>query len=101
MGGFLRFQQKVVDSRTGGGISGSLRLGTFEDKAELRASRTTVFLTPSRVVRWMLKENMTVKKKSDRNNKRMEIFILDRFVNKTRPIIRLAFRDVVDIEQRT
>ena len=45
---------------------------------------------------------MTVKKKSNRNDKRKKVFILDRFVQKTGPVERLAILDdVVDIEQRT
>ena len=38
---------------------------------------------------------MTVKKKSNRNNKRKEVFTLDRFVQKTGPVERLAILDVV------
>jgi hypothetical protein len=49
----------------------------------------------------MHKDCMTVKKKSDRKNKRMEIFILDRFVKKTGPVMRPTILDVVDVEQRT
>jgi hypothetical protein len=46
-----------------------LRLQTFEDKRELGASWTIAFLAPSHAAHWMLKDHMTVKKKSDRNNK--------------------------------
>ena len=49
----------------------------------------------------MLTGYMTVEKKSNRNNKKMEVFILDRFVQKTGPVKRLAIIDVVDIKQRT
>ena len=41
-----------------------------------------------------------VEKKSNRNNKRMKVFMLDRFVQKTGPVRRLAILDVVDSEQR-
>ena len=44
---------------------------------------------------------MAVTKKFDRNIKRMEIFILDCFVDKTGPIIRFPVLDVIDIEQIT
>ena len=45
---------------------------------------------------------MTVKKKSNRNDKRTKVFIIDHFVQKTGPVERLAILDdVVDIEQRT
>jgi len=49
----------------------------------------------------MLEDCMTVKKESDRNNKRKEIFLLDCFVAKTGPVTRLAILDVADVEQRT
>jgi hypothetical protein len=90
----------MVDGRNSGGISG-LRLRTFENKAELGTSWTTVFLHPSCVASWMFDEYMTVKKKSNRNDKRMKIFLLDCFVDKTGPVLRLAILDVVVIKQRT
>jgi hypothetical protein len=49
----------------------------------------------------MFSKYMTVKKKSNRNNERMEIVTLDCFVDKTGPVVRLAILDVVDIEQRS
>ena len=44
---------------------------------------------------------MIVEKKCNRNNKRMEVFILFLCVQKTGLVERLAILDVVDIEQRT
>jgi hypothetical protein len=101
MSGFVGFQQKVIGSRDGGSSS-SLRLQTFEDKTELGASRTTVFLDPSCALCRMLRNCMTVEKKSNRNNKRTEIFILDRFVDDTGPAARFGILlDVACVKQRT
>ena len=100
MSRFLGFHQKAIDGRDSGGSS-SLRLRTFEDKTELGTSRTNVFLSPSCVLRRMPRNYMIVEKKSDRKNKRTEIFILDRFVAKTRPVARFGILlDVTHIEQR-
>jgi hypothetical protein len=50
----------------------------------------------------MLRNHMTVKKKSDGNNKRTGIFIIDRFVDDTGPVAMLdILLDVVCVEQRT
>ena len=100
MSWFLGFQQKVIDHRNSVGSS-SPRLWTFEDKAELGTSWKTVFLNPSCVVCRMLMDYMIVEKKCNRNNKRMEVFILFLCVQKTGLVERLAILDVVDIEQRT
>ena len=92
----------MIDHRNGVGRSRP-RLETFEDKAKVGStSWTTVFLSPSCVVCRMLMDYMTVEKKSNRNNKRMEVFIPDRYVQKTRQVERLAIVDVdvVYIEQR-
>ena len=99
---FLGLQQEVIDGRDSGTSSSSLRLRTFEDKTELGASRTNAFLSPSCVLSRVARNYMIVEKKSDRKNKRTEIFFLDRFVVKTRPVVRCGILlDVAHIEQRT
>jgi hypothetical protein len=97
MSWFFWFKQKVID----GGSCG-LRPRTFEDKMELGTSWTTEFPGRMAELGWMPGKCMPVKKKSNRNNKRIKIIMLDRFVEKLGPIVGLdILLNIVQVEQRT
>jgi hypothetical protein len=63
-----------------------------------RTSFTTKFSLPSSVVHRMSQNCMFVDKKCKRSNERMKILLVDRFVEKTRPVERLSNLDMVDCE---
>jgi hypothetical protein len=65
---------------------------------KIGTSFTTGFFLPSSVVHRMSQKCMFVNKKCKRSNKRTKILLVDCFVEKTRPVQRLANLDMVDIE---